>query len=824
MKVPFGDPWPGVDSVSLRDGVAAGAVNCYQNEAKHYRKVPGQKAFATHGDARPWPALYETLSGVLLGVTNGKVIKIAADATLTAFTGDTVTADASSTWTEDGQHVYLAHGGKLARLDMTNLTVELLNENTPSAVTHVCRSKGFLLTNGNDVVVASSAFQIAQVFDTASSLDAVVVLGDKPGWIVATGRSTATPTNQGRIYLSKDNGLTWTKAHTLGSASNSFILALEYMGGGVVLAGTGLATGRILRSTDYGATWGDLGQQGSSTKINFIRKLTSTVAIAGAGSGTSLGRVFRSSNTGLTWTDIGTDFGKQVSDGEPLTASGATVAIGTISNADAFVVYRSTDTGAAFTSVQTLTSAGYIPAIQRISDTVAILSNGVIANAQKVWRSTDAGLTWVLQAPIPDFPNACIPMAFWQLADGELLMATAGDAVSTGGAQIWKSNDQGVTWFLVAELNSTSTAAIEQRGLKETHIAGTVIATGRVDLGNDGTSTAAKWQTGLGRNAPQGDVFFSEDFVSGYEAVDSWERFNAEQVPDGVNALFAQSSLVYACGPRSIEINQNVADPDNPWAFSDPALEFGVLAPFSVVSWKSVKDDVPTVMYLTDTDGPVQVVQFRGRTQHPVSPQYAAILNDRTLVSNPAAAKAWGVVMRGIPHYVLSFQADNLTICYNLAQDHWWRWGYWNGTTFEAALINSYCYSRAQKKHFIGDRRANGRLYTLEGLTDDGTAIRFELTSGHITHGGFFPKPVGRYLYQVQRGGAQDSSTPVFTHEVRDDNRPSFGTARQISLGVAGDTEFLGHSNRWGCYRARQHRIVHQDTQSDFVFAELDES
>lgn len=43
--IPFGKPFPGIDSVSLRDGVAAGLVNGFINELKDYEKVPGHTLF-----------------------------------------------------------------------------------------------------------------------------------------------------------------------------------------------------------------------------------------------------------------------------------------------------------------------------------------------------------------------------------------------------------------------------------------------------------------------------------------------------------------------------------------------------------------------------------------------------------------------------------------------------------------------------------------------------------------------------------------------------------------------------------------------------------
>jgi hypothetical protein len=396
-------------------------------------------------------------------------------------------------------------------------------------------------------------------------------------------------------------------------------------------------------------------------------------------------------------------------------------------------------------------------------------------------------------------------------------MGAGGNNVAIGGAQVWKSNDSGLTWGLLNVLDIAKEAAIQQRGLKETHEAGELIATGRIGLGNGGANTATKWQT-VTTTSVAGDVFYSEDFTRGYQHIESWEVFNAEQVADSTNGVFAHRGIVYATGPRSIERNYNQADPENPWAVSDPALPYGVLAPDSWVSW----DELNLIFYLTSTDNVIQVVQFEGLIEKQMSAEYAAILNDRTVVTQPELARAWAVAIRGMPHYVITFPADALTICYNLQKRHWWRWALWDGNNYGAATIHAYAYWRAQNVHLIGDYRPNGRIYTMNGLTDNGDIIRYELTSGHV--GNYSRNPAGRQIYNVKRGQTVDETVPIFTVQKRDDGRKDFGPPRPVSLGATDDNEFFGHLNRCGSYRKRQMRIVHEDAKSNFIFVGMDES
>lgn len=814
MRIPFGKPFPAIDSVSLRNGVAAGLVNGYINELDDYHMVPGHTLFGTHADAQPVAVDYETLAGVPVGVTNGKVVKLNSNGTFTEFTGDTVTANAFYSWAEDGQHVYLAHGGKLARLDMTNLTVTLMNENTPSNVTHIVRSKGFLLCNGTDQIFASTSFDLAQIFDT-NTLSGAVTLTDRDGWILVCGGIAAIP-GKGRIYLSKDNGLSWTKTYEAsGLAGNEAVLSLCYMGSGVVLAGTTgyddgiiINHGTVLRSTDYGQTWADLGVLTGNVTIPIIAKIDTNIAIAG---GTDL---YRSIDNGLTWAAIPTaNFSNTVR--TCLVWSTTVVFVGVASAGNVAHLWKSVDAGVTFTDTTTLDAAASVCSSVKVSATIGLIGVQIIAGVSKIYRTTDAGTTWS-DIGVIGLEDGMAPIAFLLSSTGDLLFIASGNVQAS---QLWKSTDDGVIWKQLCEMDIGTGDGSTINGLIETHADGEVLAVGRLSFPDPtGADTAAKWQTGINRNAPQGDVFYSEDITNNYEAIDSWERFNAQSVPDAVTGVFENRGLVYTAGPRSVEVNYNSTEPAFPWQVSDPSLPYGLGSPFSWVNY----DDLNAVMYLSCTDKIWEVVKFQGRVQQSISQVYSAILNDRTLITSPETAKAWGVTMRGIPMYVLTFQDDNLTICYNLLKDHWFRWGYWNGSTYEAAIINSYCYSRTLNKHLVGDRRNNGRIYELTGLSNNGDAIRFELTSGHV--GDWSVVTAGRMTFKCKRGAAIDSSEPTFTWQNRDNGNQNFSTGRTVSLGLTSDTELLGVLNRNGVYQLRQHRIVYDGTKTDFIFAGADES
>lgn len=318
---------------------------------------------------------------------------------------------------------------------------------------------------------------------------------------------------------------------------------------------------------------------------------------------------------------------------------------------------------------------------------------------------------------------------------------------------------------------------------------------------------------GLVSGGVKGDVNFSDD--GGL----TWEQYNNEKLPDGCHALMTDGLEVAAFGHRSIEFS--VLDGVTPWAAYDPGfVPYGTLAPWTVVRIEG------TYYWLGTYEGSLKVMRLEGRTVKPISSPYDDLINNLTGLATgpPSTPEAFCVTIDEKPFYVITFPVDNLTLAYNIQHDDWSQVSYLNAGTREDWLMSAYCYSEFFNRHYVGDRRANGRLYTLGGLTDNGDPIKFELTSGHISRGSDARKTCPRMLFKVKRGQATDSSEPEFSYSTRDDGRTNFATVRAVGLGLTGDSEFYGHLNRCGMYRQRQHKIIHEDTVSDFIFVHADES
>jgi hypothetical protein len=184
------------------------------------------------------------------------------------------------------------------------------------------------------------------------------------------------------VYLSKDNGLSWTGMGLL--SNNVYALALA---GGNIIAGTdGGAGSSLFSSPDNGMTWNSLDPEG--------RMGYAVMALAASGSNVYAasmgGGVFLSNDNGATWHAAGLA-GSYV---YALAVSGTTIIAGT-SNNGVYGVYLSADNGVTWIAAGL---AGY--------DVEALAMNGTAVFAgtitgsgigHGVFMSMDNGATWTAQ-------------------------------------------------------------------------------------------------------------------------------------------------------------------------------------------------------------------------------------------------------------------------------------------------------------------------------------------------------------------------------------------------------------------------------------------
>lgn len=309
-----------------------------------------------------------------------------------------------------------------------------------------------------------------------------------------------------------------------------------------------------------------------------------------------------------------------------------------------------------------------------------------------------------------------------------------------------------------------------------------------------------------------GDEFYSDGKgTHDYSSSDSWEYFNNEAAPDSCTGVVFKRNWNenYALGPKTIEISQDTGDINGPWGKLPVPPLAGVIAPWSFIEC----DD--NFFYLSMLKGWPRVVMIAGRTPVEISSPYDNTLKGLSTLSD---AYALPVVMKGIPFYVITFVTGNLTLAFNCQSKTWTQFGFWNGSSYDRHLANCLCYHEAWNKQFVGTRRTDGKVYELTGVSDEGSAIRMELTSGGEDRGTTRRKVCQNLRFFWKVGNAANTFKYQFQRED--------GTwSSQFTIGPEssdGDL-YSARLNLLGAYRKRFHRVIHDSASYDFVLKIVEE-
>lgn len=315
---------------------------------------------------------------------------------------------------------------------------------------------------------------------------------------------------------------------------------------------------------------------------------------------------------------------------------------------------------------------------------------------------------------------------------------------------------------------------------------------------------------GLVSGGVEGDTNYSGDVANGYSAINSWEVFNNERLPDGCNAVITGwDAEVYSFGPNSVEVSYN--DGTTPWAVLQGAyMQYGCIAPHSVV----IADN--TLFWLTLADNSLRIVKMVERAPSIISSPYDRLINEMGRVDD---AISWTQQMHGYSFYVISFPSENITLAYKLNDGTWSEWLYYNTTTasYESYRGANALYVRSFKKTLIGDRES-GIIYEQKGTSDNGDAIRMELTSGQMESGTQKMKAEKMLYFRVKKGAYEGGT---FQYRVRDDHK-QWKNEKSLSLGALGKTKPYIKRPSGGSFRSRQYQVIHSDIETDFIFMGLE--
>lgn len=238
--------------------------------------------------------------------------------------------------------------------------------------------------------------------------------------------------DQGDIFISDDQGLTWRDARMPNGGVATFLSHGERLFAGTYLDG-------VHYSDDNGTTW----QKADGGTITF-----STVeALLALEDGTLLAGIDpffpsslnRSLDGGQTWADI--PDGPQMRWYDLIETGGVILACGEDQG-----VQRSTDSGVTWAAANVGLPAGADAHRFATRDGILYLAAESVFTSLAVYRSDDLGLSWqAIESNLPVQPG--VDPTFLEFLAGDLYLATLG-IVSGGG--LYRSPDLGVTWELIS--------------------------------------------------------------------------------------------------------------------------------------------------------------------------------------------------------------------------------------------------------------------------------------------------------------------------------------------------------------------------------------
>lgn len=228
---------------------------------------------------------------------------------------------------------------------------------------------------------------------------------------------------EAKVYRSTDWGASWDTTGSLMWAEDVF--ALLQASDSALYAGTG-GDCDVFKSTDWGGTWWNTGEIMAGGEVSDLIEASDGAIYAA----THPGNVFKTTNGGVSWDSTG-----KLADGffavyTILEASDGALFAGT-GFGDPKSVFKSTDAGSTWVEVW---SSHWGSVASVIEDVAGFLYAGTAAGF--VFRSTDAGTTWVETGAIE--PR-------WSV--NTLICASDGAIYAGTFGYIFESTDAGDTWL-----------------------------------------------------------------------------------------------------------------------------------------------------------------------------------------------------------------------------------------------------------------------------------------------------------------------------------------------------------------------------------------
>ena len=263
--------------------------------------------------------------------------------------------------------------------------------------------------------------------------------GSLPGRVnalAADGSSMYAGTLGGNIYLSLDDGTSWTLIDS--GLTNSDITAMLPANGSLYVGAYGNVANAtygsfgqgsgLYMTSDSGRSWRKAGASLADSEVYTITGIDSDVVVGTWGGGT-----YVSSDRGATWIAVGQDQGLTSQYIRTLAVGGIRIFAGTWGDG----VFFSDDHGQSWTQSNLGINNLFVNSI--ITDG----PNVYMGNTEGVYKSTDGGFSWTLQ----DSGLATNYVNTFILIKPNLILGTSGEGVfvSADNGQSWMRADTGLT-------------------------------------------------------------------------------------------------------------------------------------------------------------------------------------------------------------------------------------------------------------------------------------------------------------------------------------------------------------------------------------------
>lgn len=263
----------------------------------------------------------------------------------------------------------------------------------------------------------------------------------------------------GGLWKTTDAGSTWSTNTDLLSSLGISDIAIDPANTNIMYIGTGDGDANdtysvgVLKSTDGGATWNTTGLSWATNQVRTIRRLllhpaNTNILLASSNNG-----IYKTTDGGANWTQVQTYAARDMEfkPGDPSIIYATTEGY----------IYKSTDTGDNWSLLSSgLPPSSSVSRIAlAVTDADANTVYALCANSTDygfygLYKSTDAGVNWSLMSSSPNLLG-------WEI-DGsdaggqgwyDLALAVSplnANTVYVGGVNIWKSTDGGSTWTINA--------------------------------------------------------------------------------------------------------------------------------------------------------------------------------------------------------------------------------------------------------------------------------------------------------------------------------------------------------------------------------------